>query len=131
VNLKQTLSDVTWQQAVKKLDSFNTIATLTYHIHYFIDVASKVLAGGALEGNDALSFSHPPVQSQEDWEQFLDKTWADAEKFALLIEQLPQERLWEAFTDDKYGTYYRNVQGIIEHTHYHLGQIVILKKILN
>ena len=38
--------------------------------------------------------------------------------------------LWETFADEKYGHYYRNLHGIIEHTHYHLGQIVLIKKLL-
>ena len=50
---------------------------------------------------------------------------------AQLVERLPQETLWEDFTDKKYGTYYRNLHGIIEHTHYHLGQILIIKKIIH
>jgi hypothetical protein len=60
----------------------------------------------------------------------LDKTWKDAETFAGLIERLPESRLGETFADEKYGNYYRNIQGVIEHTHYHLGQIVLLKKLL-
>jgi hypothetical protein len=60
----------------------------------------------------------------------LNKTWEEAENFATLIEQLPESRLWETFTDEKYGHYYRNIHGIIEHTHYHLGQIVLIKKLL-
>ncbi len=47
-----------------------------------------------------------------------------------LIAQLPEGKLWEDFADKKYGSYYRNLQGIIEHTHYHLGQIVLIKKML-
>ena len=69
-------------------------------------------------------------QSQEDWNKLLDKTWSDAETFASLIEQLPEAKLGETFIDEKYGTYYRNLHGIIEHIHYHLGQIVLIKKIL-
>ena len=66
----------------------------------------------------------------KDWEKLLDKTWVDAENFARLIEKSPETKLAETFTDEKYGNYYRNLQGIIEHIHYHLGQIVLIKKIL-
>ncbi len=129
-NLKAHLSDVTWQQAVTPVQSLNTIAALTYHIHYFVDVALRVLEGGPLEGSDKFSFDHPPIQSPEDWERLLDQTWSDAEKFASLVEQLPEHKLWETFGHEKYGTYYRNIQGIIEHSHYHLGQLVLVKKLL-
>ena len=63
-------------------------------------------------------------------ERLLEKMWADAEIFADLIEQLPEQKLWENIADEKYGNYYRNLCGIIEHFHYHLGQIVLIKKIL-
>ena len=129
-NLKDNLKDVTWQQATTQVYSFNTIATLTYHIHYFVNVTLKVLEGGPLDAHDKFSFDHPPIESQEDWQKLLDKVWSDAEKFADLVEQLPENKLWETFSEEKYGNYFRNIQGIIEHSHYHLGQIVIIKKII-
>jgi len=56
--------------------------------------------------------------------------FSEAEKLAGLIEKFPDEKLDDPFANDKYGTYYRNMAGIIEHTHYHLGQIAIIKKML-
>jgi hypothetical protein len=130
VNLKETITGVGWQQAISKIDSFNTIATLVYHINYYVSAALGVLKGGALSANDAYSFDHPPIQSPEDWDRLLNKCWEDAESFAREIELLPENKLWEIFADEKYGNYYGNIQGIIEHTHYHLGQIVLIKKML-
>ncbi len=130
VSLKDTLADVSWQQATTKVYAFNTIATLVYHMNYFVTVLLKVLGGGPLEGNDKYSFEHPPIQSQEDWQKLLDKFWTDAETFASMVEQLPEGKLWEDFSDNKYGNYYRNINGVIEHNHYHLGQIVLIKKLL-
>ena len=129
-NLKDHLSDVSWQQATTQVYSLNTIATLAYHIHYFVDAALSVLQGGPLTAKDIHSFDHPPIDSQEDWENFLNKIWADAELFANLVEQLPKSRLGEDFANEKYGNYYRNIHGIIEHAHYHLGPIVVIKKII-
>ncbi|PZF72316.1 DinB family protein [Taibaiella soli] len=130
VNLKDSLADVDWKQAITKVDSFNTIATLVFHINYYIAAVSKVLEGEALNAKDEYSFHHPKIESEEDWQQLLNKTWNDANHFAALIESLPDNQLNEDFTDPKYGNYYRNLQGIIEHTHYHLGQIVLLKKLI-
>lgn len=129
-NLKDNLADTTWLQATTQVHSFNTIATLVYHTHYFVHVVLKVLQGEPLNASDKYSFDVPTIQSQEDWEKLLDKVWADAESFAALVEQLPESKLWEDFSDKKYGNYYRNLHGVIEHTHYHLGQIVLIKKIL-
>ena len=129
-NLKDHLADVTWQQATTQVYSINPIATLVYHINYYVSAILKVLRGEPLDAHDKYSFDLPPILSQEDWEKLLDKTWTDAEDFAILVEQLPESKLGENFSDEKYGNYYRNFHGIIEHTHYHLGQIVLIKKIL-
>ena len=130
VNLKESLDNVTWQQATTKVHSFNTIAVLVYHTTYYVSAVLKVLQGKPLEAKDAYSFNHPPILAQQDWEELLNKTWTDAEHLARLIELLPESRLWENFSDEKYGNYYRNIHGIIEHTHYHLGQIILIKKML-
>jgi hypothetical protein len=130
VNLKDTVSDISWQQATIKLDSLNTIALLVYHINYYVAAVTEVLRGRPLNAHDKFSFDLPTIESEQDWQNLLNKTWKDAEHFASLIEQLPDEKLLDVFSEEKYGTYYRNLHGIIEHTHYHLGQIVLIKKLL-
>jgi hypothetical protein len=130
VNLRDTLKDVTWQEALHTREGFNSIAVLTYHIHYFVHAVLQVLEGGPLDAHDTFSFTHPPITNDADWQQLLENAWTDAERFATLVEQLPDDRLHTDLADPKYGTWYRNLHGIIEHTHYHLGQIVILKKLL-
>lgn len=130
VNLKQTLEDVDWKQATTKVNSFNTIAVLVYHINYYVGAVTKVLQGGPLDAHDKFSFDLLPINSQEDWEKLLSKMWTEAENFANLVERLPESKLEEDFSEEKYGSYYRNLHGIIEHTHYHLGQIVLIKKLL-
>ena len=129
-NLKDTLADVSWKQAITPVHSFNTIATLLYHMNYFVSAVLKVLEGEPLNASDKYSFDHPPINCREDWQRLVDKALADAEKFAGLVEQLPESKLWENFSEEKYGNYYRNIHGIIEHTHYHLGQVALVKKIL-
>ncbi len=129
-NLKEQLSDVSWQQANAKFDSLNSVVALTYHSYYFVLALLDVLEGKPLTSNDKFSFNHPKIQSQQEWDDFRNKIWNDVERAALLIEQIPESKLGEDFADAKYGTYYRNISGIVEHTHYHLGQITLTKKIL-
>ncbi len=129
-NLKDNLADVTWQQATTQVHSLNTIATLVFHMNYYVSAVLKVLQGNPLDASDKYSFDYPPILSQEDWEKLLNKTWTDAVNFVNMIEQLPESKPWEDFSEGKYGNYYRNILGIIEHNHYHLGQIALIKKIL-
>lgn len=126
--IKDQLSDVTWEQAITKVQDFNTIAVLSYHIHYYIHVGLDVLKGGPLVAKDIDSFDHPPITCQEEWEAFVAITFAEAEEYATLVENMDEALLWEPFANLNYGNYFRNIVGMIEHCHYHLGQIALLKK---
>jgi len=130
VNLKQTLEDLTWQEATAKYKSLNTIAALVFHIHYYMDAVLKVLQGNPLDAHDEYSYHHPVIESEDDWQNLLNRVYSVADQFARSIENLEDARLDEDFLDGKYGSYFRNLEGIIEHANYHLGQIAILKKLL-
>ena len=130
VNIKSTLADVDWKQATTKLQSFNTIAILVYHINWYVEAVTKVLNHEPLEGNDKDSFNLSPVESAGDWLALQQKMFANADALAKLIEEFPVDKLDQTFVHEKYGTYYRNLHGLIEHNHYHLGQIVLIKKML-
>ena len=122
-NFKDQLSNLDWKIATTEIKSLNTIAILAQHIHYYINGINRVFKGGTLDIRDQFSFDFPAMQSQKDWETFLLRFWNDAETFAAMIEQMPDEQLKQVFVDEKYGTYQRNIDGMIEHSYYHLGQI--------
>jgi uncharacterized damage-inducible protein DinB len=129
-NYKDQLADLTWKQATHQIGPLNTIAALTFHINYYLGGVLNVLEGGALEIRDKYSFDLPPIRSEEDWSKLLDELWTHAKKFADQVEKLPDEQLDAVFVDEKYGTYRRNIEGIIEHSYYHLGQITLLRKLV-
>ncbi|BDB56183.1 DUF1572 domain-containing protein [Flavobacterium ammonificans] len=130
VNLKDSLADVTWQEATTKLHDFNTIATLLFHINYYVNPVLKVLQGEPLIASDKYSFDCPPITSNEDWQKLVQKVLDEAELFAQEIEKLDELKLYDVFSEEKYGNYFRNLLGIIEHSHYHLGQISLIKKLI-
>ncbi len=130
-NLKDRLVDVTWQQATTAVGSFHTIAALVYHMNYFVAATLKVLQGGPLDAKEQYSFDHPSIVSKEDWESLQEKTWRDVEELAAAVERMPESQLWEPFVEERYGTYYRCLHGPIEHCHYHLGQIALIKTMLS
>ncbi|MCJ0742737.1 DinB family protein [Pedobacter montanisoli] len=130
VNLKNLLADVTWQEATTELYQLNTIAVLVFHMNYYVSAVLKVLQGKPLNASDQYSFDLEPVTNEEQWQALINKALTEAALFTREFENLPEEQLLEDFTDPKYGNYYRNLSGIIEHTHYHLGQIALIKKII-
>lgn len=59
-------------------------------------------------------------------EEFL----ANSPAFADEVAQMPDEKLDQIFVNKKYGTYLRNIEGVIEHSYYHFGQIVLIRKLI-
>lgn len=126
--MQEALKDVTWQQAVAPpANGANSIATLVFHMNFYLNVVRHRLAGTSEKFRHEDSFAMPEIQSEADWQALLTKTWTDAEAFAQAIEQFPDERLLEDVSP-KHGSFYKNLHGVVEHNHYHLGQIVLLKK---
>lgn len=129
-NLKTQLSDVTLEEAQTKIGSLNTIAKLSFHINYYVSGVLNVLKGGSLDIKDKYSFDLPPLETENDWQELLNKIWEDGEQFAKLVEAIPEENFANGFVKEEYGTYFRNLIAMIEHSYYHLGQIVVLKKLI-
>ena len=127
--MKDVLATTFFEQAVFKRTGFNSIVKLTYPINYYISEVLKVLEGQELQASVKESFLLPRLFTEEDWNTLKDKTLTDAEQFSSLVKELPEDVWGTHFTNDKYGSYFRNMIGLIEHTHYHLGQMVILKKL--
>ncbi|HEY8959707.1 DinB family protein [Chitinophaga sp.] len=128
VNLKDTLADVDWKQATTKVQDLNTIAVLVFHINYYVGAILNVLRGNPLDAHDKYSFDLAPISSEEEWRQLVAKSFAEVEQLAAAIDELDDAILHQDFADPRYGSYYRNLLGVIEHTHYHLGQISLIKK---
>lgn len=129
-NFKHQLEHLEYQIATTKMGSLNTIAVLAQHIHYYINGINNAFNGGKLEIRDVFSFDFPSIESQEQWETFLAKFWNDSKEFASFVEKMSDDQLNLSFVDEKYGSYLRNIDAMIEHSYYHLGQIVLIKKMI-
>lgn len=130
-NFKDQIVDLSWQMATEKIDSLNTIADLTFHVNYYIHGVAQVLEGGPLEIRDKFSFDYPPIQDEETWQSLVQKFIYDAERFVGLVEKMNDGDLLAPFIQEQYGSYLRNINTLIEHSYYHFGQIVIIRKMIN
>lgn len=129
VNVKETLANVSFETANKRIGTCNTIGLLTFHIHYYVKAILAVLQQQPFNFHDKYSFDMPAITNEEDWQQMQANCFTNVQTLCKLIEDLPDETLPTIFVEEKYGSYHRNFLGLIEHTHYHLGQISLLKKI--
>jgi len=130
-NYKEQLESITWQQAIYPIENLNTIAVLTFHINYYLGGLISAFETGKLEISDRFSFDMPPIQSESDWQKMLADFIQNSELFVLKIEQMDDITFDQPFIDEKYGTYLRNIEGILEHSYYHLGQISLIKKLIS
>lgn len=130
LNLKAQLDDVDFAMANTRYGSLNTIALLAFHINYYLEGVLNVLKGGSLDIRDKFSYDMPSITSQQEWDIMRENIYRNAEYFVMLIEQMPASKLHDPFTDEKYGSYLKNLMGMLEHSYYHLGQIVLIKKLI-
>lgn len=129
-NYKELLQNVSLQQATQKMDQVNSIAALVYHINYYLEGLLYAMENGKLEIHDKYSFNLPRLETESGWNKLVSGFLNNAEKFAAKIEQMDDSIFDKPFVDEKYGTYLRNIEGVIEHSYYHLGQIALLKKLV-
>ena len=130
VDITTTLQDVTLQEATTHTQaSPNTIASLLHHITFWNRLMVQRAHGIAVQINDANGYEHLPLNTEEDWQNLKKDNIQSAHELAAAISQFNEAKLLEPILPG-YSTAYKNLQGSVEHAHYHLGQIVILKKLI-
>lgn len=129
-NFKEQIESITWQQAIQQVSNLNSIATLTFHINYYLGGVLQVFDGGKLDIRDQFSFDMPEIKTEADWQQLLNSFINNATLFSNKTEAMPDEILDQVFVEEKYGSYLRNIESMIEHAYYHLGQVVLIRKLL-
>ena len=129
-NFKEQILSVSWEQAIQKVENLNTIALLTFHINYYLQGILNVFNGGQLEIRDKYSFNLPEIETEEDWNKLVSDFLNNSEKLVDKVEQMNDNIFDQTFVDEKHGNYLRNIEGVIEHSYYHLGQISLIKKMI-
>ena len=128
---KNQLTDLPLEVVLFKYQSLHSIAALTQHVHYYIAGILNVFNGGNLDIKDIYSFDFPPINTIEQWHSFLAVFWTDAASFTQKLEKMDENTLNSIFVKKEYGTYHFNINTLIEHSYYHLGQIVLIKKLIS
>jgi hypothetical protein len=130
-NYQEQLLTTSFQQALMKVNQLNTIAALIFHVNYYLEGLTEVLDGGALTISDKQSFNMPPLHTEIEWEKMKSDFLSNAEKFADKVELITDHQLDLPFVKESYGTWHRNIEAVMEHSYYHLGQMVLIKKMVS
>jgi hypothetical protein len=130
VDLAHTLWDVTCAEATTlTAASPNTIAALLHHLTFWNRVMARRVQGLATEVGPANGFDNPVLHTEADWVKLQADNIESAHELAAAIRRVEASALTQPILPN-YSSTYKNLQGTVEHVHYHLGQIVLLKKLV-
>ena len=130
VNIKDTLKDITWQQA-SAITPFspNSIAMLLHHITFW----NRAIAQRGRNMVPVIDASNgmnvPELHNEADWEELKQDNLNSAEELATIVEGYDMSSLFNPILTG-HASAYKNFQGQVEHVHYHLGQMLMIKKYL-
>jgi uncharacterized damage-inducible protein DinB len=128
VSMRDALSDVSYVEANTITPaSQNTIASLVHHVIYWNGVIVQRMRNHDPEIPAANGFDGEAPASEKDWRSLIEQARHSFVELADAIKQFEPARLSE-LTNFGQSTFSKNLFGIVEHAHYHLGQIMILKK---
>lgn len=130
VTLQKTLQDVSASEAYRKINpNLNTIWEIVNHLIQWRRNILLRVQGETVKTPDHNYFVPVLDSSEAAWEQSLQTLAKSQETWNAFFEDFDDEDLAKVYINNGH-TYYEHIHGIIQHDVYHLGQIVILKKLI-
>lgn len=130
VTLANTLENVTAEEAYRKINpKLNTIWEIVNHLIQWRRNILRRVQGETVVTPDHNYFVPVLDPSEAAWEQSLQNLSKSQEAWNTFFEEF-DDTDFEKIYEHNNHTYYEHIHGIIQHDVYHLGQIVILKKLL-
>lgn len=130
VNIADIIKDISVEEATHRTEaSPNTIASLIHHLSYWNRIMIQRINGIKPDIPESNGFDVPHLRTDQDWGNLKADYFASVQELADAILKVDEARLEQPIVEG-YSSVYKNLQGTVEHVHYHLGQIVILKKLV-
>lgn len=128
VNISDSIKDVTGEQAaVITPFSPNSIAMIIHHRSYWNRVVAQRARGVNPVINRENGMNAPEIINEFVWTELKKDNLYSAEELATVIENYDDGGLFTPILP-AHSSAYKNFSGQVEHVHYHLGQIMMLKK---
>lgn len=130
VNLVETLKPISAEKASRRIaEGRNTIWEITNHvIQWRLNVLRRV------QGESLISPEHNYILPVEDtsetaWKNTLEELAVSQQKWLDFLSVFDENNFSEIYPNNGM-TYYEHIHGILQHDAYHLGQIVLLTKVI-
>jgi len=130
IDYKEVLDGLSFTEAVSITPaSANSIAAIIYHVTFYSKTILQRLQGNNPKINEANGFDMPEIKIESGWQTLKQLFFEAANDLTAAIKNIPEEK-WDKPIFEYHDTFYKTVAGATEHAYYHLGQILILKKVL-
>lgn len=130
VNLVSTLDGITAKQAYKRvLPNCNTIWEITQHMIAWRNNVLKRVKGKTIQTPANNYVEKVKDHSAKAWKATVQKLAGSQKKWMHFL-HTTNPGSFEKIYPVNGMTYYEHIQGILQHDAYHLGQLVLLKKLL-
>ena len=130
VNLVDTLHSVSAEVVLKRLSpSSNSIWEITNHIISWRKNVLQRVQGNQLKTPSHNYFITVKKGTAAEWKKTLQELEASQQEWIQFLKKLKEPALEEIYSPNEMS-YYEHIHGILQHDVYHLGQIVMLAKLL-
>lgn len=132
VKLTTIITDITSEQAAKKIiPEANSIWQLVQHCLGWRDNVLRKLQGEEFKSPEDNYLSEPTDTSADAWNQLLAALAQNNLAWQHFLQSLPDESLDNGYAPAQHAfTQYAVIHGILHHDNYHIGQVLMLKKLV-
>jgi uncharacterized damage-inducible protein DinB len=128
VSLMDTLEKISAETAAKKIaPQWNTIWEIVNHIISWRENVLLRVQGRVITSPADNYFAPVKDFSEKAWQETMQALKNSQDKWTVFLQRMNEGDLEKIYTNNN-ASYYKNIQGIIQHDAYHLGQIILLAK---
>ncbi len=129
INMKQTLNDITEKEAAHQVGNLNSIWQIVNHVIAWRETLLKRIQNENVV-TPQNNFIEPVLDvSAPAWAETLARLQLSQDRLLLYLSQQSRLSMDELLNGGSYSRW-ELIQGILQHDVYHLGQIVLIKKLI-
>jgi|SRR6185312_9972296 len=130
VTIMDTLKNISAEQAAKKvIPERNSIWQIVNHIIAWRENILLRVQGNEMVTPNNNYFTQLEIISETEWQKALERLANSQEQWIHFLENFDESQFDKIYASNKM-TYYEHIHGILQHDAYHLGQIVLLSKLV-
>ncbi len=132
-SLRELLEGVTAAQAITKpIPGSHSIWETLLHIHVWLELCADACAGDPIPPwpFEIEKDWPPPSGNEADWKRDVEATYASAERLRQAFAKLGDARL-ETLVPGRDYDFFLLLSGEIQHTIWHMGQMLVVKKAIS